>query len=184
MLSRFQLFALLVLCSLLMVIPPAPAAADPWAGEWATYVDDGGNWQIDYPVDLLTPERLNEDVVIFIGQDRSTVLAVDSYVELARNYGNTGENMRNRSMQTLAVIYGRPVSMVDIPYRPAPPWRTGVDFATDLGSKGEARYWQPDLDQIGPTYRAYGVLFGFKAHNEVELLPVMLAIRESFSPLP
>jgi hypothetical protein len=136
---------------------------------------------VRYPAHLLRPERLNESVVAFYTQDRSAFVAVESYMEVGRNYGNTGENMRNRARDTMALLAGDQMRMTDIFDRPAPPWRTGLAFAGG-GATGEALYTQPL--QVQPTFRVYGVLFAYRMEAEATLRPLLVAVRDSFTQLP
>lgn len=166
-------------------ISGAPPEAGPVLAETGeeltTYTDAGGGWTIQYPADLWYPERLDDDVIIFISDDRTSFVAVDSYDEVASRYGNTGENLRNRARDTLAMIYGRPVEETGIVW-PAPDgWQTGVTFATDRGSEGEAVYRQPL--EVQPAFRVYGVLYGFKSYDADAILPLALAARASFTQL-
>ncbi|MBI4322580.1 MAG: hypothetical protein HY675_29160 [Chloroflexi bacterium] len=164
------------------------AAGQVWTGlapttvaaeELTTYVDEQAEWSISYPADTLQMERLSEDVTIFISADRTTFFAVDTYLEVASRYGNTGENLRNRARDTLDLIYGNYALMVDVMEGGAGPWTTRVAFTTERGSKGQALYKQPPVVQ--PSFRVFGVIFGYKAYTEASVLPMLAAIRDSFA---
>ncbi len=137
----------------------------------------GGRWRIRYPGDRLTQESLGNDLTIFISADRGTFAAVDSFMAEGDAYGNTGENLRNRARDTLERIYGRPVIEEDIIAFPPKPWATGISFMTERGSKGVALYRQPGRGQ--GDYQVYGFLYGYKAANEADALPMLQAIMAS-----
>lgn len=149
--------------------------------ELATYTDEDGQWEIQYPGDLWHAERLNDSVVIFISEDRTTFVAVDTYIETASHYGNTGENLRNRARDTISLIYGRPIEQTEVISAAADGWQTGVTFVTDRGSEGEAVYRQPT--EVQPYFRVYGFLYGYKAKDADIMLPLALAARASFTEL-
>lgn len=143
-----------------------------------TYTHSDGSWSVQYPADLLMPKNLGGGVVIFISLDRGTVASVDSYVATGNEYGNTGEDLRNRARDTLARIYGQPVNETRV-LAGSGRFDTGVAFTTDKGSKGEALYDQ-EL-QTGDN-RVNGFLFGYKATTEGGMLPRLQAMRNSFTP--
>jgi hypothetical protein len=145
------------------------------------YRDEAGQWSIWYSPAWLTPEQLTTEIVVFRTEDRLTFLAVDGYQEVARNYGNMGENLRNRSRDTLELIFGEPVTMTDIFDRPSPPWRTGISFTVGPvdGWEGEAVYTQPS--QVMPVFRAYGVLWAYPKYQYSSAYPQLQSIRDSFA---
>jgi hypothetical protein len=148
-----------------------------------TYVSEDGDWVIKYPADLLHVEKLaGGETTLFISQDRSTFVAVDRFRGTSDAYGNTGEGVRNSSRDLLARIYGRPVKQALPVGGLAAPWRTGVDFTTDKGSKGQALYQMRSLGQN--NFQFYGVVYGYKAANEARMLPLLRAARDSFTLKP
>lgn len=155
--------------------PVVPTPAGPG---FTAFRQDEGIWTVQYPADLLKIEELDQDITLFISADRATVAAVDTYIAEGNEYGNTGENLRNRAQDTLAQIYGRPVNLTDFLPDPEGNWVTGITFTTDSGSKGEAVYMQPGFRQ--GDRRVYGFIYGYKAANEGTILPLLQAIRTSF----
>src|SRR4029079_10018680 len=105
-----KLYRYLILTIALALIAagiPATAGAAP-AGKLATYTHPDGLWSVQYPSDLLHPEQLNSEVVIFISKDRHTVAAVDTLRPYAYAYGGTvdGSVLAGRAQATLRQIYG------------------------------------------------------------------------------
>ncbi|MCC6627032.1 MAG: hypothetical protein IT340_06475 [Chloroflexi bacterium] len=152
--------------------PPSPGLTD--------YTHPTQGWRVRYPADLLHVESLGPDLTVFISQDRATVAAVDSYRADGDEFGNTGEDLRNRARDALARLYGRPVDERDILAQPPAPWATGIAFTTALGSRGEAVYRQPDR-RIG-DFRVQGFLLGYKAATEATMRPLLVAMRASLTP--
>ncbi len=175
-------------------IPPAPVAGldeqrqegeeedeDVEEEEIATFIDARAGWLIQYYKSLLQPVVVGDGLTVFIADDRATFVAVDSYLDKATHYGPGGEYLRMRAVESLGRIYGRSITPTDI-INPAPEgWTTGLLFTTDRGSKGEALYGQDS--PAGPTYRVRGIIYGYKAANEEEILPMLQAVRESFTRL-
>jgi hypothetical protein len=158
-----------------------PSTVQPMPG-LTTYTSPDGTWSVKYPADLLHPEDLGGGTIIFISRDRSTVAAVDSYLDQGNAYGNTGEGLRNRARDTLARMYGRSPTTTDVVQQPGGRWEVGLGFQTDKGSMGEAVYEQRGRRQ--GLYRVNGVLFGYKgtASNAASTLTALRALRDSFTP--
>lgn len=154
--------------------PLPPPAPEPATTEFS---DTDGRWRIRYPADQLSQEIFDNDISIFISADRTTFAAVDSFVAAGDAYGNTGEELRNRARTTLERIYGQPVIEEEIIAAPPEPWATGIRFTTAQGSKGVALYRQPGRSQ--GDYQVYGFLYGYKAANEAEALPLVQAMQVS-----
>jgi hypothetical protein len=165
-----------------MPTPISPTPTAPATSALTEYREPAGLWALQSPTDLLKTEELNQDITLFISADRSTVAAVDTYIAEGNEYGNTGENLRNRAQDMLALIYGKPVSLTDILSGPEGDWATGITFTTDGGSKGEAVYMQPGFRQ--GNRRVYGFIYGYKAANEATILPLLQAMRTSFQAMP
>ena len=72
---------------------PTIAGAAP-AGKLATYTHPDGLWSVQYPSDLLHPEQLNAEVVIFISKDRHTIAALDTLLAKADAYGGGSASQR------------------------------------------------------------------------------------------
>jgi hypothetical protein len=158
---------------------PLTPSPQPSPAGLADYTHPTQGWRVRYPADLLHVETLGPDLTVFISQDRGTVAAVDSYRAAGDEYGNTGEELRNRARDTLARLYGRPVDERDILAQPPAPWATGIAFTTALGSRGEAVYRQPG--RRGGDFRVQGFLLGYKAANEAAMRPALEAMRASFT---
>lgn len=152
--------------------PPSPSLTD--------YTHPTQGWRVRYPADLLRVEPLGPDLTVFISQDRATVAAVDSYRADGDEFGNTGEDLRNRARDALARLYGRPVEERDILAQPPAPWATGIAFTTALGSQGEAVYRQPGR-RTG-DFHVQGFLLGYKAATEATMRPLLVAMRASLTP--
>lgn len=160
-----------------MADSPTPTLAlteDAGEAQEMVFSAPDGRWRIRYLGDRLAQESLGDDLTIFISADRGTFAAVDCFVAEGDAFGNTGENLRNRARDTLERIYGRPVIEEDIIASPPEPWATGVSFRTERGSKGVALYRQPGRGQ--GDYQVYGFLYGYKAVNEADVLPMLQAI--------
>src|SRR6185503_12994402 len=105
-----KLYRYLILTIALAILAagiPATAGAAP-VSKLATYTHPDGLWSVQYPSDLLHPEQLNSEVVIFISKDRHTVAAVDTLLASADAYGGTddGSVLIGRAQATLRQIYG------------------------------------------------------------------------------
>ena len=122
---------------------PATAGAAP-AGKLTTYTHPDGLWSVQYPSDLLHPEQLNPEVVIFISKDRHTVAAVDTLLANADAYGggSDGSVLAGRAQATLRQIYGKSVKNTGTITSPGKPWEVGITFSTTKSSLGEAVYEQ------------------------------------------
>ncbi len=150
--------------------------------EVVSFFDEKAGWMIQFPGNLLQPDEEGEGLTVFIADDRATFVAVDSYVESASRRSPTADNLRMRSIETLARIYGRRIIPTDVVTSPPDGWTTGVLFITDRGSKGEAIYKLPS--RVKDTYRVYGIIYGYKAADEEDVLPILQAVRDSFTELP
>lgn len=141
---------------------PGPASVQPTPGlpgNWQPFTHPSGRWRIQYPADQLKQEDLGDGLTIFISADRTTFVAVDSFVASAAFFGNTGEGMRNRARDALERIYGRAPQQIDI-HAPPPPWEAQLTFVTALGSTGQALYEQRGRG-LG-DYHVLGVVVGYK----------------------
>jgi hypothetical protein len=160
---------------------PSPSAApSPTAeptpgipGDWQAFAHPSGRWQVQYPADLLRREDLGDGLTIFISQDRTTFLAVDSLVADGAFYGNTGEGLRNRARDALDRIYGQPPRQVDVA-EATPPWEANLTFATALGSTGQALCEQRGR-RLG-DYDVLGVIVGYKVANAATAGPLVGAV--------
>ncbi len=157
-------------------------AAEPPKANLTTYTSRDGAWSVQYPANLLHPEDLGGGTIVFISQDRSAGVAVDSYLDQGNAYGNTGEGLRNRARDTLARIYGRRVTETGVLDQPGGRWEVGLGFRSDGGSLGEAVYEQRGRQQ--GIYRVNGVLYGYKggSNNAASTLAALRAVRDSFRP--
>jgi hypothetical protein len=158
---------------------PATAGAAP-APKLATYTHPDGLWSVQYPSDLLHPEQLTPEVVIFISKDRHTVAAVDTLLANADAYGGTsdGSVLIGRAQATLRQIYGKSVKNSGTIKAPGAPWEIGMTFSTAKGSRGAAVYEQRGRKQ--GDYAIHGFLYGYKDYAAKKMLPVLEAIRASF----
>ncbi len=156
--------------------PVAPTVAA--ALEVETYTHPTGAWSVQYAPALLQVGDLGDGVTIFVSSDRSTFAAVDTYAASGDEVGNTGEGLRNRARDTLGRIYGKPVAETGVIAAQAQPWETGITFATDGGSKGEAVYEQ--RGRTAGNFQVSGFLYGYQAANESVILPLLQAMRASF----
>jgi hypothetical protein len=158
---------------------PATAGAAP-ASKLATYTHPDGLWSVQYPSDLLHPEQLTPEVVIFISKDRHTVAAVDTLLANADAYGGTtdGSVLIGRAQATLRQIYGKSVKNSGAIKAPGAPWEVGMTFSTAKGSRGAAVYEQ--RGRKGGDYTIHGFLYGYKDNTAKKMLPVLQAIRTSF----
>ena len=158
---------------------PATAGAAP-ASKLATYTHPDGLWSVQYPSDLLHPEQLTPEVVIFISKDRHTVAAVDILLANADAYGggSDGSVLAGRAQATLRQIYGAAAKQIAAIKAPGAPWEIGITFSTSKGSRGAAVYEQRGRKQ--GDYAIHGFLYGYKAYDAKKMLPVLQAIRASF----
>ena len=158
---------------------PATAGAAP-ASKLATYTHPDGLWSVQYPSDLLHPEQLTPEVVIFISKDRHTVAAVDTLLANADAYGggSDGSVLAGRAQATLRQIYGAAAKQIAAIKAPGAPWEIGITFSTSKGSRGAAVYEQRGRKQ--GDYAIHGFLYGYKAYDAKKMLPVLQAIRASF----
>ena len=158
---------------------PATAGAAP-ASTLATYTHPDGLWSVQYPSDLLHPEQLTPEVVIFISKDRHTVAAVDTLLANADAYGggSDGSVLAGRAQATLRQIYGAAAKQIAAIKAPGAPWEIGITFSTSKGSRGAAVYEQRGRKQ--GDYAIHGFLYGYKAYDAKKMLPVLQAIRASF----
>jgi hypothetical protein len=162
---------------------PATAGAAP-ASKLATYTHPDGLWSVQYPSDLLHPEQLNPEVVIFISKDRHTVAAVDTLLANADAYGggSDGSVLAGRAQATLRQIYGSAAKHIAAIKAPGAPWEIGITYSTSKGSRGAAVYEQRGRKQ--GDYAIHGFLYGYKAYDAKKMLPVLQAIRASFKAQP
>jgi hypothetical protein len=177
-----KLYRYLILTIALAVIAagiPATVGAAP-ASKLATYTHPDGLWSVQYPSDLLHPEQLNPEVVIFISKDRHTVAAVDTLLANADAYGGTedGSVLAGRAQATLRQIYGKSVKNTGAIKTPGAPWEVGITFSTAKGSRGAAVYEQRGRKQ--GDYAIHGFLYGYKHYDAKKMLPVLQGIRASF----
>lgn len=150
------------------------------AAKTTTYTAKDGSWRISYPADTLSVEE-KKGVVIFIGKGRRTFMAVDSFVAKGEMYGNTGENLRNRAQDVLKIVYDKKVQVDEVLSNVGAPWETGLTYSTDLKSKGYAYYQQ--RGRSAGDYRVFGIVYGYRASNEDNALPLLVAMRDSFKPI-
>src|SRR5512132_596736 len=110
---------------------PATAGAAP-AVKLATYTHPDGLWSVQYPSDLLHPEQLNPEVVIFISKDRHTVAAVDTLLANADAYGggSDGSVLIGRAQAALRQIYGAAPKSTAALKAPGAPWELGIVYTT------------------------------------------------------
>ena len=177
-----KLYRYLILTIALALIAagiPATAGAAP-ASKLATYTHPDGLWSVQYPSDLLHPEQLNPEVVIFISKDRHTVAAVDTLLANADAYGggSDGSVLAGRAQATLRQIYGAAAKNIAAIKAPGAPWEIGITYSTAKGSRGAAVYEQRGRAQ--GDYAIHGFLYGYKAYDAKKMLPVLQAIRASF----
>ncbi len=172
------LFLTIALALIAAGIPTTAGAAA--AGKIATYTHPDGLWSVQYPSDLLHPEQLNSEVVIFISKDRHTVAAVDTLLANADAYGggSDGSVLAGRAQATLRQIYGAGVKNIAAITSPSAPWEIGITYSTAKGSRGAAVYEQRGRKQ--GDYAIHGFLYGYKAYDAKKMLPVLQAIRASF----
>jgi hypothetical protein len=180
-----KLYRYLILTITLAIIAagiPATVGAAP-ANKLATYTHPDGLWSVQYPSDLLHPEQLNPEVVIFISKDRHTVAAVDTLLANADAYGggSDGSVLAGRAQATLRQIYGKSVKNTGAIKTPGAPWEVGITFGTAKGSRGTAVYEQRGRKQ--GDYTIHGFLYGYKDYDAKKMLPVLQGIRASFKAL-
>ena len=175
----YRYLILTIALALLAAGIPATAGAAP-AGKLATYTHPDGLWSVQYPSDLLHPEQLNPEVVIFISKDRHTVAAVDTLLANADAYGGgtDGSVLAGRAQATLRQIYGAAVKNIAAIKAPGAPWEVGITYSTTKGSRGAAVYEQRGRAQ--GDYAIHGFLYGYKAYDAKKMLPVLQMIRASF----
>jgi hypothetical protein len=139
----YRYLILTIALALVVVGIPATAGAAP-AGKLATYTHPNGPWSVQYPSNLLHPEQLTPDIVIFISKDRHTIAAVETLLANADAYGGTddGSVLVGQAQATLAQIYGKSVKNTGTLASPGKPWEIGMTFSTAKGSLGEAVYEQ------------------------------------------
>jgi hypothetical protein len=182
-LKLYRYFILTIALALLAAAIPATAGAAP-AAKLATYTHPDGLWSVQYPSDLLHPEQLNPEVVIFISKDRHTVAAVDTLLANADAYGGTddGSVLAGRAQATLRQIYGAGVKNIAAIKAPGAPWEIGITYSTAKGSRGAAVYEQAGRKQ--GDYAIHGFLYGYKTYEAKKMLPALQAIRASFKAQP
>jgi hypothetical protein len=177
-----KLYRYLILTIALVCIAgavPGTAGAAP-AVKLATYTHPNGLWSVQYPSDLLHPEQLNPEVVIFISKDRHTVAAVDTLLGNADAYGggSDGGVLLGRAQATLRQIYGRSAKSAGTLTALGAPWEVGMAFSTSKGSRGEAVYEQAGRSR--GDYAIHGFLYGYKAKSAKAIVPILQAMRASF----
>lgn len=168
---------LAVLAAIMVCLQVSPGHA---ATKLTTYTAKDGTWSINYPADTLTVEE-KKGVVIFIGKGRRTFMAVDSFQAKGNLYGNTGENLRNRAQDVLKIVYDKKVHVDEVLDHIGTPWETGLTYSTDLKSKGYAYYQQ--RGRGAGDYRVFGLVYGYRASNEDNALPLLATMRDSFKPI-
>ncbi|HEU5099783.1 MAG TPA: hypothetical protein VFU22_12220 [Roseiflexaceae bacterium] len=179
-LYRYLILTLALAC--IAGVLPASAGAAP-ASKLAIYTHPKGLWSVQYPSDLLHPEQLGPEVVIFISKDRHTVAAVDTLQASADAYGGgDGSVLLGRAQATLRQIYGKSVSNAGILTALSAPWEIGMAFSTAKGSRGEAAYEQ--AGRASGDYAIHGFLYGYKAGNAKKVVPLLQAMRASFKAQP
>jgi hypothetical protein len=176
------LFLTIALALVAAAIPGIAGAAP--ASKLATYTHPDGLWSVQYPSDLLHPEQLNPEVVIFISKDRHTVAAVDTLLASADAYGggSDGSVLAGRAQATLRQIYGAAAKNIAAIKAPQAPWEIGITFSTVKGSRGAAVYEQ--RGRKGGDYAIRGFLYGYKTADGKKALPMLQAIRASFKAKP
>src|SRR3982750_3066865 len=175
----YRYLFLTIALALIAAAIPGIAGAAP-ASKLAIYTHPDGLWSVQYPSDLLHPEQLNPEVVIFISKDRHTVAAVDTLLANADAYGggNDGSVLAGRAQATLRQIYGAGVKNIAAIAAPGAPWEVGITYSTAKGSRGAAMYEQRGRKQ--GDYAIHGFLYGYKAYDAKKMLPVLQSIRASF----
>src|SRR5215212_8151818 len=175
----YRYLILTIALSLIGAGIPATAGAAP-AGKLATYTHPDGLWSVQYPRDLLHPEQLNAEVVIFISKDRHIFAAVETLLANVDAYGGTddGSVLAGRAQATLRQIYGAGVKNIAAIKSPGAPWEIGITFDTAKGSRGAAVYEQRGRKQ--GDYAIHGFLYGYKVYDAKKMLPALQAIRASF----
>ncbi len=156
---------------------PMPTPAPRW--EAGLYVEPAGLWGLMRPVALARVERPDERLTVLSGDDGAMLVAVDSYVSEPGEAGNTAEGLRNRARDALAQVFGAGVSEQGV-LEPEYPWLTGVAFTTAGGVAGEAVYAQPGRDE--GDNRIYGFILAYAAAGQLEVRPMLEAVRDSFKP--
>src|SRR5512132_556131 len=166
----YRYLILTIALALLAAGIPATAGAAP-AGKLATYTHPDGLWSVQYPSDLLHPEQLTPEVVIFISKDRHTVAAVDTLLANADAYGGAddGSVLAGRAQATLRQIYGTAPKSVAVLKAPGAPWEVGISYTTAKGSRGTAVYEQ--RGRRGGDYAIHGFVYGYKAYDAKKMLP-------------
>lgn len=179
----YRYLALTIALACIVGALPATAGAAP-ASKLATYTHPDGLWSVQYPSDLLHPEQLNPEVVIFISKDRHTVAAVDTLLASADAYGGGDEGgvLLSRAQATLQQIYGKSVKSAGTLAGLAAPWEVGMAFSTARGSRGEAVYEQ--AGRASGDYAIHGFLYGYKASSAKKIVPLLQAMRASFKAQP
>src|SRR4051794_18031612 len=118
----YRYLILAIALALLAAGIPATAGAAS-AGKLATHTHPPGLWSVQYPSDLLHPEQLTPEVVIFISKDRHTVAAVDTLLANADAYGGgDGSVLASRAQATLRQIYGAAAKKIATIKAPGAPW--------------------------------------------------------------
>lgn len=136
------------------------------------------SWRLHYPVGWRIENR-GDGLTLFRSEDGGAFLAVDTYTTASNQYGNTGENLRNRARETLERIQGEAVSETDVLAAVDGAWQTGITFTTAQGVKGEAVYNQT-RDRARRNFRIYGFIYGYNADAEATMRPLLRAVRASF----
>lgn len=136
-------------------------------------------WRLNYPAGWRVEDR-GEGLTLFLSPEGGAFVAVDTYVTPSNEYGNTGENLRNRARDTLERIRGASVSETNVLAAVAGRWQTGVTFTAAEGIKGEAVYSQSRARGRGRNFRIHGVLYGYDAAEEATMRPLLQAVRASF----
>lgn len=136
-------------------------------------------WRLNYPAGWRIEDR-GEGLTLFLSPEGGAFVAVDTYVTPRNEYGNTGENLRNRARDTLERIRGAAVNETNVLAALAGRWQTGVAFTAGEGIKGEAVYSQSRARGRGRNFRIHGFLYGYNADEEATMRPLLQAVRASF----
>lgn len=130
--------------------------------QWTEYHDPLGHWSISYPANLLSPIGVKENLTVFISQDRSSFVGVDSYFTTSADHAA----LRDQATQALTAIYNHRPEKIRALDQTDVPWQAGVTFATAKGSEGTAAYTVAGPE--GETW-TYGSIYGYKSQGSQQL---------------
>ena len=136
-------------------------------------------WRLNYPAGWRIENR-GEDLTLFLSPDGRAFMAVDTYVTPDNQYGNMGENLRNRARDTLERIQGAAVTETNVLAAVAGRWQTGIAFTAAEGIRGEAVYSQSRARGRRRNFRIHGLIYGYNADDEATMRPLLQAVRASF----